>query len=136
MSIIKQFFDFIKRKPVVNRQPPPRFVPTNSPEDELDEDEGEPKGISDIPTRPMHIDSRTWEELTHRRREIASMVCRGMTNRQIAAKLHLSEHTVRSHLYFLFNTFGVKKRQELQRLVQNSHIDLDEIGLGDENKEP
>ena len=51
--------------------------------------------------------------LTAREEEIAHLVEDGLTNRQIAAKLGLSEHTVRNNLFRIFDKLGVSTRVEL-----------------------
>lgn len=51
--------------------------------------------------------------LTEREREVASLVAEGMTNHEIADKLHLSEHTVSNYLYRIYETLGLSSRVEL-----------------------
>jgi ATP/maltotriose-dependent transcriptional regulator MalT len=57
------------------------------------------------------------DQLTDRERAIAGRVAKGMTNRQIAAALHLSEHTVRNHLVHVYDKLGVARRAELTALL-------------------
>lgn len=51
--------------------------------------------------------------LTVREEEIVHLVEDGLTNRQIAMKLGLSEHTVRNNLFRIFEKLGVSTRVEL-----------------------
>jgi DNA-binding CsgD family transcriptional regulator/tetratricopeptide (TPR) repeat protein len=51
--------------------------------------------------------------LTRREGEVAALVARGMSNRQIAAELHLSPRTVEAHLSSTFAKLGVTTRVEL-----------------------
>ena len=51
--------------------------------------------------------------LTRREEEIVHLVEDGLTNRQIAVKLGLSEHTVRNNLFRIFDKLGVSTRVEL-----------------------
>jgi DNA-binding NarL/FixJ family response regulator len=51
--------------------------------------------------------------LTRREEEIVRLVEDGLTNRQIAMKLGLSEHTVRNNLFRIFDKLGVSTRVEL-----------------------
>ena len=51
--------------------------------------------------------------LTRREEEIVHLVEDGLTNRQIAVKLGLSEHTVRNNLFRIFEKLGVSTRVEL-----------------------
>jgi DNA-binding NarL/FixJ family response regulator len=48
--------------------------------------------------------------LTTREREVLALVASGKTNRQIAAELFISEHTVARHLSNIFNKIGVTSR--------------------------
>ncbi len=48
--------------------------------------------------------------LTHREEEVARLVAEGFTNREIAGKLHLSEHTVKSYIFSIFEKTGVSNR--------------------------
>jgi DNA-binding NarL/FixJ family response regulator len=51
-----------------------------------------------------------WAGLSERERDIALMVAEGLANREIAADLHLSEHTVRSHVSRVLAAFGAASR--------------------------
>jgi DNA-binding CsgD family transcriptional regulator len=51
--------------------------------------------------------------VTAREREIASLLARGLTNPEIAARLVLSPYTVQDHIKSLFEKTGVSSRQEL-----------------------
>jgi DNA-binding NarL/FixJ family response regulator len=53
------------------------------------------------------------DQLTPREREIAEIACTGITNKQIAEKLAISEATVRHHLGVIFSKLGVSTRSEL-----------------------
>jgi non-specific serine/threonine protein kinase len=50
---------------------------------------------------------------TRRQREVAELVARGMTNRQIAQTLFISERTAEGHVQQLFNLLGVSSRTQL-----------------------
>jgi two-component system, NarL family, nitrate/nitrite response regulator NarL len=52
-------------------------------------------------------------KLTLRQREIMNLVSKGLTNKQIARHLSLSEGTIKVHLHVIFNTVGVANRTEL-----------------------
>jgi DNA-binding NarL/FixJ family response regulator len=52
------------------------------------------------------------QSLTARELEILSLLAEGMGNRSIAARLGISEHTVKSHLGSLFGKLGVSSRAE------------------------
>jgi DNA-binding NarL/FixJ family response regulator len=51
--------------------------------------------------------------LSKREMDVACLVAEGMTNREISAKLRLSEHTIRNYLFRIFDKIGVSTRVEL-----------------------
>jgi len=51
--------------------------------------------------------------LTAREMQIAAQVCRGKLNKQIAAHLNISEHTVNTHLRRIYCKLGVRNRAGL-----------------------
>jgi DNA-binding NarL/FixJ family response regulator len=48
--------------------------------------------------------------LSSRERQVLTLVASGKTNRQIAADLAISEHTVARHISNIFNKLGVTSR--------------------------
>lgn len=58
--------------------------------------------------------------LSAREREIASLVARGLTNRDIAQRLVVSTRTVEGHVYRMFSKLNVTDREELAALVRGS----------------
>jgi predicted ATPase/DNA-binding CsgD family transcriptional regulator len=56
-------------------------------------------------------------KLSARERELVSLVARGGTNAQIAARLQISVHTVRSHLDRIRDKTGCRRRADLTRLA-------------------
>jgi DNA-binding NarL/FixJ family response regulator len=55
----------------------------------------------------------TTDPLTAREREVAAMVAKGMSNRQIAQELFLSEHTVKRHISKILRKLGLASRAEV-----------------------
>ena len=51
--------------------------------------------------------------LTQREEAIVSLVAEGLKNREIAETLKLSEHTVKNHLFRVFEKLGISNRAEL-----------------------
>jgi predicted ATPase/DNA-binding SARP family transcriptional activator/DNA-binding CsgD family transcriptional regulator len=51
--------------------------------------------------------------LTRREKEVAILVARGLTNRQIASELVLSEHTVHHHVTNILKKMNVSSRQQI-----------------------
>lgn len=56
--------------------------------------------------------------LSDREWRIIELMTRGYANKQIAAELSVTEHTVRNHIYRLFRRFGVRNRVELSDLYR------------------
>jgi len=52
-------------------------------------------------------------ELSSRQEQIAVLAANGRSNREIAAKLFITEYTVKDHLKEIFHRIGVSKRSEL-----------------------
>jgi DNA-binding NarL/FixJ family response regulator len=50
--------------------------------------------------------------LTIREREVLKLIGLGATNREIADKLIISEHTVKSHLRSILNKLNIRNRQQ------------------------
>ncbi|MDE2484896.1 MAG: response regulator transcription factor [candidate division NC10 bacterium] len=55
----------------------------------------------------------THETLTNREREIIKWVMEGMSNKEIAAQLGISDHTVKTHLRNIFGKLKVNRRLQL-----------------------
>ncbi len=51
-------------------------------------------------------------KLSKRQTQLIAMLDKGMSNRDIAAELEISEHTVKVHLWRLFRRLGVKSRTQ------------------------
>jgi DNA-binding NarL/FixJ family response regulator len=69
----------------------------------------------------MRLTSRDGHPLlTKREEDVVGLVREGLTNREIARELHLSEHTVRNNLFRIFDKLGVSTRVELALLAVNN----------------
>ncbi len=58
-----------------------------------------------------------WSSLTEAELRVARLVADGLTNREVAAQLFLSPHTVDSHLRHAFSKLGISSRVELTRQI-------------------
>lgn len=56
------------------------------------------------------------EPLTEREREVLQRIAQGLANKQIAAALGISEHTVKFHLSSIYTKLGATNRTEAVRL--------------------
>jgi DNA-binding NarL/FixJ family response regulator len=61
--------------------------------------------------------------LTRREEEVASLVARGLTNRQIATELVISEHTVATHLRRILKKVGLHSRTQLAAWMTETSAD-------------
>ena len=55
--------------------------------------------------------------LTRREAEVALQICKGISNKEIAMELHISETTVKKHVSNIFDKLGVKRREEIMGLL-------------------
>jgi DNA-binding NarL/FixJ family response regulator len=58
--------------------------------------------------------------LTPREEQIVNMVMEGLPNHEIAEKLILSCHTVKNHLFHIYQKLGISNRTELILYAQSS----------------
>ncbi len=65
------------------------------------------------------------EQITPREREVLQMLAEGLSNKEIAAKLHMSVDTERTHMMNILNKMGVHSR--IQALVFATRYGLVEI---------
>jgi len=75
------------------------------------------------------IDSRGTVLLSRREQEVVRCVAEGLSNREIAQRLGLTEHTVKNYLFRIFDKLGVSKRVEVVLYAYS-------LGAGTEVSEP
>jgi DNA-binding CsgD family transcriptional regulator len=78
--------------------------------------------LRDLGVRVRHwtYEQRTlsgWQSLTATERQIADLVALGLTNREVAAEMFISSHTVAFHLRQVFRKLDIRSRVELARLA-------------------
>ncbi len=61
-----------------------------------------------------------WDSLTDSELTVINLIAQGATNRDVAAQLHLSLHTVKNHVHNAFAKLGVSSRVELSQLVRGA----------------
>ena len=81
-------------------------------------EEKPPPTISPTPERSLAHEA---SHLTRREKEIAALVSRGFTSRQIASKLVLSERTVDKHVANILKKLSLHSREQIAaRLAEQS----------------
>jgi DNA-binding NarL/FixJ family response regulator len=55
------------------------------------------------------------EHLTRRELEVLEVLAEGLSNRAIASRLHISEHTVKFHVSSIFAKLGAENRTDAVR---------------------
>jgi predicted ATPase/DNA-binding SARP family transcriptional activator/DNA-binding CsgD family transcriptional regulator len=66
--------------------------------------------------------------LTRREEEIAILVARGLTNRQIASELSISEHTVATHVAKVRKKVGLSSRSQLSTWIAEQRLSTSDLG--------
>jgi DNA-binding NarL/FixJ family response regulator len=62
------------------------------------------------------------EKLSKRQKQLLAMLDRGLSNRDIADQLQISEHTVKVHLWRLFRRLNVKSRSQASHLARTTGL--------------
>jgi two-component system, NarL family, nitrate/nitrite response regulator NarL len=69
------------------------------------------------------VTGKGFAALTHRRRQVAKLVLRGLSNREIAEQLGVSVGTVKVHLHAIYEKLDVHSRREFARaLIPRSEL--------------
>lgn len=58
----------------------------------------------------QNLRTRSRRGLSSRERQLVELVCFGLTNKEIAGRLHLSEHTVKNHIHRILQKTGAPDR--------------------------
>lgn len=61
------------------------------------------------------VDPELYEALTPREREVLEALAEGLSNRAIALKLGITEHTVKFHVSSIFGKLGAENRTDAVR---------------------
>jgi DNA-binding CsgD family transcriptional regulator len=61
-----------------------------------------------------------WDSLTDSELKVINLIAQGATNRDVAAQLHLSLHTVKNHVHNAFAKLGINSRAQLAQLMRGS----------------
>ena len=61
-----------------------------------------------------------WDSLTDSELTVVNLIAHGATNRDVAAQLHLSLHTVKNHVHNAFAKLGINSRAQLTQVMPGS----------------
>ena len=61
-----------------------------------------------------------WDSLTDSELTVVNLIAQGVTNQSVAAQLHLSVYTVKTHVHNAFAKLGINSRAQLTRLLHGS----------------
>jgi DNA-binding CsgD family transcriptional regulator len=61
-----------------------------------------------------------WDSLTDSELTVVNLIAQGVTNRDVAAQLHLSLHTVKNHVHNAFAKLSINSRAQLAHLMRGS----------------
>ena len=61
-----------------------------------------------------------WDSLTDSELKVVNLIAQGASNRDVATQLHLSVHTVKTHVHNAFAKLGIKSREQLARPVRET----------------
>ncbi|MFI5107882.1 MAG: LuxR C-terminal-related transcriptional regulator [Terriglobales bacterium] len=68
--------------------------------------------VAQVPTVRL-VNAKGANLLSKREEEVVRQVAEGLSNHDIAQQLHLSDHTVKNHLFHIFEKLGISNRVEL-----------------------
>jgi DNA-binding NarL/FixJ family response regulator len=73
-------------------------------------------------TMPLRCVSARGEALvTKREQQIVPLVAQGLTNKEISSRLGVSEHTIKNHLFRIYEKLGISSRVELILYAVSEH---------------
>ena len=70
------------------------------------------EGINQVPSLRV-VNTGGLKLLTPRQEQVVALVASGLSNREVAGELGLSEHTVKKYMFRIFDKLGVSSRVEL-----------------------
>lgn len=78
--------------------------------------------------RPPAPSGSAEKTLTRREQELVPLIGSGLTNKEIAARLNLSEETIKSHIHRILRKVGVEDRRSVFEACQTNGLEAWESG--------
>ncbi len=75
-------------------------------------------------TRSRNSATSGEQTLTRREQELVPLIGNGLTNKEIAARLNLSEETIKSHIHRILRKVGVEDRRGVFEACQTSELEV------------
>ena len=77
-----------------------------------------------VPAEPFTVDAGRMEQLgiTKREHEILQLIAEGLSNREIAERLFVSENTVKTHSSRLFDKLNARRRTQAVQLAKEARL--------------
>ncbi|MCA9473631.1 MAG: response regulator transcription factor [Nitrospirales bacterium] len=69
-----------------------------------------------------HHDQSSMETMTEKEKHIAVMIAQGLTNKEIAENLNLSEKTIKNYISHLFGKLHVTRRSQIASLIGSGKL--------------
>ena len=66
------------------------------------------------------FNNSSYEDLTERESQVLHMVGLGYTNKEIAKKLYISEHTIKKHITSILSKLDMRNRKDLIIYTKNN----------------
>jgi non-specific serine/threonine protein kinase len=79
--------------------------------------------IAEPAPRGRRLSAAALTPMTRREREIAQLVCDGLTNKEIAQRLNIATFTVKSHIHNMLGKFALQRRLQLAARVSAAAAD-------------
>lgn len=78
--------------------------------------------IAQLPSQELPVADAARSDLTLRQRQLVGLVAKGLTNKEIAKHLNLSEFTVRNHIHRILKMIDVRSRREAVDFISRNQV--------------
>src|SRR5699024_8155641 len=76
--------------------------------------------LDEIMDNKETFNKSSYEDLTERESQVLHMVGLGYTNKEIAKKLYISEHTIKKHITSILSKLDIRNRKDLIIYIKNN----------------